>query len=358
MKRVIHELVEELGPYRENLRSVVPFDTALMYAAYDLVDEDSYVLVDISEDVLHIQFVEKRKIKTGISIGPFPESAGEESLSSELVGEIRSNLIMVLKMARPSFVYLNIRRDGEKTGEVVKSLLGDMDVSYQELPHFRYEKNLRSDNGAGTADALTLYGLQQQLQLQPAERLNLLKDEFKPRMKGYVSLKDFSIVGVLLLVLLVLSTTGLTIDIQTKKNQVFSLRERLNNLSSEVYGDPSVTIQEAGALVEEIEEQINLLKASTDRRLSSMQLLKELSFYIPQDVEMEYSDIIIERDRVRLSGKARTFSDIDRIREGLMVSDYFYDVRVANTGTTGSTEGFTVTFTFDINVVEELPFED
>jgi hypothetical protein len=73
---------------------------------------------------------------------------------------------------------------------------------------------------------------------------------------------------------------------------------------------------------------------------------------------MEYSDLIIERDRIKFSGRARTFSDIDRIRQELLLSEYFTDVRVSNTGTTGSTEGFTVTFVFDIDVVEELSSGD
>jgi hypothetical protein len=177
-------------------------------------------------------------------------------------------------------------------------------------------------------------------------------------MKGYVSVKEFSIVGGLLLVLLILATTGLMIDIRTRKSQIDALRERVRTLSSDVYGDPMVTLEEAKNMVGEMEGRLDLLNTQTDTRFSSLQLLKEVSLYIPGDVVMEYSDLIIERDHVKFSGKARTFSDIDRIRQELLLSEYFSDVEVSNTGTTGSTAGFTVTFVIDIDVVEELPFGD
>jgi hypothetical protein len=173
-------------------------------------------------------------------------------------------------------------------------------------------------------------------------------------MKGYVSVREFSIVGGLLLILLFLATSGLVVDIRMRKRQISLLRERMRALSSEVYDDPAVSLEQSKDRVREIEDTLVFLKSRTDARFSSLQLLKEISLYMPGDVVMEYSDLIIERDHIKFSGKARTFSDIDRIRKELLLSEYFSDVSVTNTGTTGSTEGFTVTFVFDIDVVEEL----
>jgi hypothetical protein len=345
-KSRLAQLIEELGPYRDNLRSVTPYDTALMHAMGALVDEESYVLLDVGPAFVYLQVVEQRRTRSGIVI-----HAGEDT--AELKGELRSELIMVLKTARPSFVYLNTRKGSEGLINIIEEQLRELGVSFQEVPHHRFQRQLQGADDAEAAEALPLFGALQAANA-PQGRVNLLKDEFRPRMKGYVSVREFSIAGILLLALLVLSTSSLALDIGARKNQVNGLRNRARTMNSEVYGQPDVTIDEAKGMVGEIEGRLDAVKRSTDRRFSALQLLKELSLYLPQDVVIEYSDLIIERNFIKFSGKARTFSDIDRIREGLELSEYFSSVTVSNTGTTGSTEGFTVTFVFDIEVVEEL----
>jgi hypothetical protein len=314
------------------------------------------VLIDIRARSLYIQYVDGLRVRTGIHIGN-EDREQTENFHEELIREFRSQLIMVSKTANPSYIYLNRRKDGEETAGMVEELLNAVGMSFQEVPHHRYERSLRGEGEVDPAGALPLYGMVHEVN-QPSGRVNFLKDEFKPRMKGYVSVREFSIVGGLLLVLLILATTGLMIDIRTRKSQIDALRERVRTLSSDVYGDPMVTLEEAKNMVGEMEGRLDLLNTQTDTRFSSLQLLKEVSLYIPGDVVMEYSDLIIERDHVKFSGKARTFSDIDRIRQELLLSEYFSDVEVSNTGTTGSTAGFTVTFVIDIDVVEELPFGD
>jgi hypothetical protein len=345
-KSRLARLIEELGPYRDNLRSVTPYDTALMHAMGALVDEDSYVLLDVGPAFVYLQIVEQGRTSSGIVI-----HTGEAS--DELKDELRSELIMVLKTARPSFVYLNTRKGSEGLINIIEDQLRELGVSFQEVPHHRFQRQLQNADDAGAAEALPLYGALQAANV-PQGRVNLLKDEFRPRMKGYVSVREFSIAGILLLALLILSTSSLGLDTRARKNQVTGLQNRVRAMNSEVYGSPDVTMEEAKGMVGEIEGRLDALKLITDRRFSALQLLKELSLYLPQDVVIEYSDLIIERDFIKFSGKARTFSDIDRIREGLELSEYFSSVTVSNTGTTGSTEGFAVTFVFDIEVVEEL----
>ena len=360
----IRSFYEALGRFRDNLRAVIPLDTALLNAMGSLVDDESYVLMDIGPSAIYIQYVDGLKIVAAVRV--VNEGNGDTESSRELfVRELQSQLIMVLKTAHRSFVYLNVRSDAAEGGELVRNLLKEMDVSYQDVPYFSYERSMRvnarvnargsgRDSGAViAADLLPLMGMVRE-QGGEGARVNLLKDEFRPRMKGYVSVREFSIVGGLLLVLLILATSGLVLDIHMRKRQISLLRERMRALSSEVYDDPAVSLEQSKDKVREIEEALVSLKSKTDARFSSLQLLKELSLYIPGDVVMEYSDLIIERDHIKFSGKARTFSDIDRIRKELLLSEYFSDVNVTNTGTTGSTEGFTVTFVFDIDVVEEL----
>jgi hypothetical protein len=355
-KEHIRKLQDELGVFRDNLRAVIPYDTALLQAMGSLIDDASYVLIDVGPSSVYIQSVDGTRILAAIRV--LTDGVDDsEALRDMRIGELRSQLIMVMKSAQSSFVYLNVGSSSEVTGELIQDLLKQMGVSYQEVPHYKYGRSMRSQGDVAASDVLSLFGMIQE-QDDSEFRVNLLKDEFRPRMRGYVSVREFIVVGGLLLILLILATSGLTIDIRTRKKQIALLRERVRALSSEVYGDPTVSLEESKEKVSEVEERLESLKSQTDTRFSSLQLLKEISLYLPEDVVMEYTDLIIERDHLKFSGKARTFSDIDRIRKELLLSEYFTNVSVTNTGTTGSTEGFTVTFVFDIDVVEELQSGD
>jgi hypothetical protein len=265
---------------------------------------------------------------------------------------------MISKESKCRFIYFNERSGGAGVWKITEELLKNMEMSYQELPHFRYAKFVTSEEEVEPADTLTLYGLLQEVNQPPLLRVNLLKEEFKPRLKGYVSVKEFTIAGVLLFLLLFLSVGGLSVDIRFRKNQIATLNQRIDTLSQGAFKESSVSIDDARGYLGDIQGRIDTFENSTDRRFSSLRLLQELSLYLPGDIIIEYSDIIIERDHIKFSGKARTFSEIDRIREELLLSEYFTDVAITNTGTTGSTEGFTVTFVFDIDIVEDFSLGD
>jgi hypothetical protein len=352
-KGVVRELLQEMGQYRENLKAIVPYDVALLYGITALTKDKSYVLIDIGTDGLYIQWVDDLKIKTGISVKKNPDETDDGFKKA-----IQSELFMIFKMSKCRFVYLNERSGGEGVWKITEALLKTMEMSYQELPHFRYAKFVTAEEEVEPADTLTLYGLLQEVNQPPLLRVNLLKEEFKPRLKGYVSVKEFTIAGALLFFLLFLSVGGFAVDIRFRKNQIATLNQRIGALSESAFGESSVSIDDARRYLGDIQGKIDTFEKSTDRRFSGLRLLQELSIYLPGDIIIDYSDIIIERDHIKFSGKARTFSDIDRIREELLLSEYFTNVAITNTGTTGSTEGFTVTFVFDIDIVEDFSLGD
>ena len=111
--------------------------------------------------------------------------------------------------------------------------------------------------------------------------------------------------------------------------------------------------EDSEQLLADIRTRIVNMEKSIDKKYSGVELLREISTYLPGDIVVEYTDIVIEKDRVKFAGKVRTFSDIDRMQEALLLSEYISEVKVSNTGTTGSTGGFAVTFVFDIKVRTE-----
>ncbi len=349
----IRSLLESFGGYRENLRAVIPKDVALFHGMQALIEDDGYILLHIESRSIYIQYIEEGRIVNGrlVEFHIYNEEITGERLRQYLF----PHLIMCGKLSGNPFVWINRASDENKElYETTESLLEELSLPFSPV---RLKNIARYYPGIKTFDysALPLFGAVQETCSTPRMQINLLKNEFKPRAKGYVSVREFTVVGVLLICLFALGTTSLIFDIGFRKQQVSTLRRQIEGIGRNLFGSTVVDETDARKRVSEVREKIKVLEESTDRHLSGLKLLKELSLYFPGDVVIEYTDMTIERDHIKLSGNVRSFSDIDKIREDLMMSDYFKAVEVTNTGTTGSTGGFTVTFVLDITVAQEQP---
>jgi hypothetical protein len=228
-----------------------------------------------------------------------------------------------------------------------------MDLSYRAFPLRAYGDYVTGDQSMELSEMISLLGVVKSINQDQKRKVDLLKEEFKPRLKGYLSIKDFIALGIIMLILLIISVSNLFIDVRIHKKQINELEKSISGLSSDIFGKPQLKKAETEQLVADIRTRIANIEKSIDRKYSAVELLKEISTYLPRDLVIEYTDIIIEEDRIKFAGKARTFSDIDRMQESLSLSEYFSEVQVSNTGTTGSTGGFAVTFVFDIKVRTE-----
>jgi hypothetical protein len=336
-KSGIQSILDRFGRYGDNLKAIIPFDIAVFFHVSQILERESYVFMDIQNDALYVQHVKNGRIKHILYVKRQEEKTYRESLSSQL--------LILLKAAEYPPLYVNIRNSAEEDFQNLnRQLFEELSLSWRALP----STDLRDP------EMISLLGTLNSLNQPSPRRVNLLKEEFKPRLKGYVRLKDFLIAGILLLTLLVISLTNLFIDIHFEKRRLLQLRNGINELSQEVFGRSQMQARDSDRLLEELENKIHLIERSIDRRYSSLALLNEVSTYLPNDVVIEFTDLIMEGRRVKFSGKAKTFSDIDRIKESLLASEFVSEVEVENTGTTGSSEGFAVNFIFDISFKENL----
>jgi len=342
-------LLYSFGRYRENLRAVIPQDVALFLGMHTLIEEDGYFLLQLENRSVYIQYVVDQKIINGLLVA----FDGDEEITDDgLKRRILPQLLMCSKLSGNRFVWMNRASNAnEELCDKIEGLLEELNITFNQVG-VKNIGNYYPDIKSFDYSALPLLGAVRGISL-PLLQVNLLKNEFKPRAKGYVSVREFTLAGVLLICLFVLGTASLVFDISFRKQQVAALRGRIEELGKNTFGSAVVDETDARKRVSKVRERITVLEESTDRHLSSLKLLKELSLYFPGDVVIEYTDIIIDREHIKLSGNVRSFSDIDKIREDLVMSDYFKSVEVTNTGTTGSTGGFTVTFVLDITVAQE-----
>jgi hypothetical protein len=343
-KEKIRMTLEEFGRFRENLKAVVPLDIAVFFSIREALEAESFILLDLQDDAAYIQATE----------GDVLKNAGFIVNGKRYEETLRSQLLMLAKTLPNPVVYTNTRRTvNEELREMTVGVLEETGLAYRNVPSGGFDRVAPDSKEVDVQDSIAFFGLLKSLNEQKLKSVNLLKEEFKPKMKGYVSIKEFTILGILLLLLLSFSTANLMFDLNFKKDQISSLNSMLDQISMKYFNKPGVSGEETKQLLGDVQIRIKRIQNATDRRFSCTQILKEFTSSLPVDVDVEYTDIIVERNHIKFLGKTETFSDIDRIKESLVMSDLFSSVEVSNTGTTGSTEGFAVTFIFDIDVVEE-----
>jgi len=343
-KDSIQRILSRFGRYRENVKAVVPFDIAVFSYVSQLIDKQSYIFVDIQNDALYVQHIKNGRIKHILFVRRQTDALYRNSLSSQL--------LILLKASDSPPLYVNIRSSaGEKFRNLNSKLFEELGLTWRSLP----AAELRGSAGdLQASDMVSLLGTLNSINQASTKRVNFLKDEYKPRLKGYLRLKDFVIAGSLLLALLLISISNLFLEVRFERSRLAGLRRGIDQLSQKVFGNPRMKASDAVQVLEALEGRIRIIERSIDRRYSSIALLREIATYLPEDVMIEFTDLIIEPGQVKFAGKAKTFSDIDRIKESLAVSEYVAGIEVANTGTTGSSEGFAVTFVFDIMIKENL----
>jgi hypothetical protein len=345
-KEKLRRMLDGFGRYAENVKAVVPLDVAVFHAVRSVVETDRFVFLDIQGDAAYVCLVH----------GGILKSAGFY-INRDLCRyetALRSGLLVLTRDLPDATVYVNARRSAsDEFRELSLGVLEGIGVSYRNISWNGLDTMVQDRTEASFEDTVAMGGLLRSLNQAGVRGVNLLRDEFRPKMKGYVSIKEFSILGVMLLVLLAFSTANIVTELRFNKSRAASLKRTFDEISVQYFGKVGVDAEGAKRLLGDVQKRIKTIQGSTDRRFSGTQLFKEFTSTLPLDVDIEYTDIIIERDHIKFYGKTKTFSDIDRIQESLSMSDYFTAVEVSNTGTTGSSEGFAVTFVFDIDVSEE-----
>jgi len=343
-KEKIRMILEEFGSFRENLKAVIPLDIAVLFSIRATLEAESFILLDLQDDAAYIQATEGGVLK----------NAGFIVNGKRYEEALRSQLLMISKILRNPVVYTNMRRSAnEEFRKVTVGVLEETGLAYRNVPSSGFDRVASDSKEVDVQDSIAFLGLLRSFNEQKLKSVNLLREEFKPKMKGYVSIKEFTILGILLLLLLSFSTANLMFDLNFKKDQISSLKSTLDQISMKYFNKPGVSGEETKQLLGDVQNRIKRIQLETERRFSCTQIFKEFTSSLPVDVDVEYTDIIVERNHIKFFGRTETFSDIDRIKESLLMSDLFSSVEISNTGTTGSTEGFAVTFIFDIDVVEE-----
>jgi general secretion pathway protein L len=142
------------------------------------------------------------------------------------------------------------------------------------------------------------------------------------------------------------------IDIYTKKKQLQQLdssietvfRRALPEFKGSARSTQYYSILKAR--MEELNESVALFGADA-RHHTAVELLRGINEAIPADLDVTLNLLTLDRQRVRISGRADAFNTVDTVKSRLEASDAFDKVAIA--GAKAATDGKGVQFSLDLN---------
>ncbi len=329
-ENLISRILNVLGDYSKGLKMLIPYEVIIRNNFLDMVSSGRYVYIE--------------RNLSGIEIWGFNEN---KNVVSEFIifrddkikyEQLKTVVMRVNKFIQPDR-YTIIDEMGDSS-----DLIGEL---MEKAEIIEFKQSLEDNREVKKPFLYT-----ESIEYKEIERkgVNLLKDRYLPKISRYLGLKDFIVLGSILFVLLGIILGRNYIEVSSLKDRVSKIDMMIQQLSDEVFGVKVDNVSEASKLRDEMKRRSDLLYKNMDRKLSALEIFKEFTSSLPVDVAIEYSDIMISREKILFLGKTRAFSDIDKIKEAIEMSDRFKTVKVINSGTTGSTGGFTVSFQIRIDV--------
>ncbi|MEW5804356.1 MAG: pilus assembly protein PilM [bacterium] len=151
-------------------------------------------------------------------------------------------------------------------------------------------------------------------------RLNLRQEELAYQRK-YTQFKEMAIV---LVVLIIATVSLLTLNIryrttvqQEKLNQI---NHDINQIYQEIFpGAKHVDdeLLEAKKALNAEKERYKIYKIFAHKFLTHLDILKDLSIQAPEEIQVEFVDLSIDKNQVKIKGIADSFESIDRLKNRL-----------------------------------------
>ena len=162
---------------------------------------------------------------------------------------------------------------------------------------------------------------------------NFRKDEFEIK-KGYFGPKrEFRKAAIFLMIIFSFLAADMSVD-------YYFLKKKYNDLGQEITGLFKQMFPDVKRIVDPLQQakvKINEIKASTisipgiNHNNKILDLLRDISERIPKSLDIQITRMGIDPEKVRISGKADTYSTVDSMKNELAASAYFTEVTITST---------------------------
>jgi general secretion pathway protein L len=179
-----------------------------------------------------------------------------------------------------------------------------------------------------------------------AQGFNLRRDEFAAKREDFWLKKEFRRVMVYLVIILSFLIADMGVDYYSLKKRYGMLDQRIKDVFEQTFPDVSKIVDP----LQQMKVKINELKTSavpivgTGSNKRVLELLREISQRVPKSLDVQVSQMVIDLEAVRVSGKTDTFNTVDNLKNSLEASTYFSAATIssANLDRTGNQVQFEI----------------
>jgi len=233
-----------------------------------------------------------------------------------------------------------------RTGEI---LGGFLDRPAQEV-NIRRDKDVDMDFSIGRAWNPALMDGALALALRDGKKgrgFNLRKGEFGLKKSYLGPINEIKKAMILLGVLFIFIFVNLGVDYYFLNKRCEAGEQKITGFFRQAF--PEVTnvkfpVLQMKQKIKELETSSGLLPGGVASNRKALDVLRDISQRIPASLDMDVSNMVIDGEKVRISGDTDTFSTVDDLKNSLEPSDYFKSVTLgpANLDRTGKRVNFEI----------------
>ena len=175
---------------------------------------------------------------------------------------------------------------------------------------------------------------------------NFRKDEFEIKKRDFWLKKEFRRAMFFVVLILSLLAVDIGVDYYFLKKRNRMLDQRITEVFKQTFPDVKRIVDP----VQQMKVKVNEAKTSAisapgtnvDKRV--LGLLEDISQRVSKQLDVQVSQMVIDQETVRISGKTDTFNTVDNMKSGLESSKYFSAVAIssANLDRTGKQVQFEI----------------
>jgi general secretion pathway protein L len=233
-----------------------------------------------------------------------------------------------------------------RTGEILR---GFLDRPAQEV-NIRRDRDVDMDLRIGRTWNAALMDGALALALRDGKKgqgFNLRKGEFELKKNYLGPVNEIRRAIILLGVLFIFILVNMGVDYHFLNKRYEAGEQKITGVFRQAF--PEVTnvrfpVLQMKQKIKELESSSGLLPGGMASNRKALDVLRDISQRIPASLDINVSNMVIDREKVRISGNTDTFSTVDDLKNSLEPSDYFKGVTLgpANLDRTGKRVNFEI----------------
>ena len=187
-------------------------------------------------------------------------------------------------------------------------------------------------------------------------QLNFRKEEFAFRSEIKEIKGKVLSAGILMLVIILLVSFDFYLRLDMKQRHCEDLSAQIRKVFTNTLPEVKNIVNEVQQMrskIQEVKKGSLFFSEAGEEGMSVLDLMREITLRIPEDVTVDVKNLAIDRGRVAITGETDSFESVDKIRAGLQQFVGFKRVRLTHAKV--GVKGDKVEFKFSISMAEERP---